>query len=90
MTLRIKILGRVWQLQSTPRLGNGVNGKCDPPGQKGKQILIRSTLRGELLLETLIHEITHAADWNLAEEFVEEFAADLARTLWRIGYRGMR
>jgi hypothetical protein len=35
----------------------------------------------------LIHEIVHAAGWHIDETFVERFACDAARALWRLGYR---
>lgn len=84
---RLKICGRWWALRFTPHL-RAHRGKCDPPDASGKAILIDSSLRGEELLEVLIHEQTHAGNWNLAEEWVEVFARDVARNLWRIGYRG--
>lgn len=84
---RIKILGRWWKLRLTPHMRDH-RGKCDPPYASGKTILIDSRLRGQELLEVLIHEMTHAANWHLDEEFVEQFGKDVARALWRIGYRG--
>ena len=46
-----------------------------------------SSLRGEERLEVLIHELVHAASWHIDETFVEQFARDAARALWRVGYR---
>ena len=37
-------------------------------------------------MEVLIHEMLHAAGWHIDESFVEQFASDAARTLWRLGY----
>lgn len=82
---RLKILGKVWRLRFSPNLAN--RGDCDPPHQPGKEIRVSSTLRGEELLEVLLHELVHAAGWHLDESFVERFAADVARALWRLGYR---
>jgi hypothetical protein len=64
-----------------------VDGYCDPPHAPGKQILIRSTLGEQETLDTLIHEMLHAAGWHIDEEFVEQFAADAAAVLWKLGYR---
>jgi hypothetical protein len=35
----------------------------------------------------VIHELLHAAHWDLDELAVEETAEDLARVLWKLGYR---
>lgn len=43
-----------------------------------------STLSG---LETVIHEALHACNWKATEDRVENTASDIARLLWRIGYR---
>ncbi len=61
-------------------------GDCDPPNQPGKEIRISSALRGEERPEVLIHELVHAAGWHIDEMFVERFARDAARALWRLGY----
>jgi hypothetical protein len=44
-------------------------------------------LQGEEKLEVVIHELVHAAGWHIDEEFTEIFAKDVARVLWRLGYR---
>jgi hypothetical protein len=62
-------------------------GDCEPPDKRGKEIRISSSLRGEQRLEVLVHELLHAAGWHIDESFVEQFARDAARTLWRVGYR---
>lgn len=38
-------------------------------------------------LDATIHELTHAGLWDLDEEVVEEFAADLAGILYKLGWR---
>lgn len=83
--IRIKILGKVWRLRYAPNMAN--RGDCDPPQQAGKEIRISSALRGEERLEVLVHEFLHAAGWHIDETFVERFARDAARALWRLGYR---
>lgn len=83
--IRIKILGKVWRLRFAPNMAN--RGDCDPPQQSGKEIRISSALRDEERLEVLIHEFVHAAGWHIDETFVERFARDAARALWRLGYR---
>jgi hypothetical protein len=83
--MRVKVLGKVWNLRFAPNLAN--RGDCDPPDQPGKEIRIASTLRSEERLEVLLHELLHAAGWHIDESFVEQFASDAARALWRLGYR---
>ena len=83
--MRVKLLGKVWNLRFAPNLAN--RGECDAPTQTAKEIRVASQLRGEERLEILIHEMVHAAGWHLDESFVERFAADVARALWRLGYR---
>ena len=83
--IRIKILGKVWRLRIAPNMAN--RGDCDPPQQSGKEIRVSSALRDEERLEVLIHEFVHAAGWHIDETFVERFARDAARALWRLGYR---
>ena len=60
---------------------------CDPPNEPGKRIRIRQGLKGERELDTLIHELMHAAHWDLDEQAVNDTAEDIARVLWRLGYR---
>jgi hypothetical protein len=85
LNMRLRILNKVWSLRFAPNMAN--RGDCDAPSKPGKAIRISSSLRGEERLEVLIHELLHAAGWHLAEEYVEQFAADAARALWRVGYR---
>jgi hypothetical protein len=86
----ITILGKRWLLQFVPRwiVGKDRDGTCDSPQDKNKTINIVQSLRGERRLDVIVHEILHAADWHKDEEWVETVASDIARTLWRLGYRG--
>lgn len=86
--LRLTILGKYWRLRFAPNLAN--RGDCDPPNKPGKEIRIGSSLRGEERLEVLLHEMLHAAGWHIDEGFVEEFARDAARAVWRLGYRDLQ
>lgn len=81
----VSILGKRWKLQFC-RLA-AVRGDCSSPNDRDKSIRIDSSLQGEELLEILIHEFRHAADWSRDEEYVAREARDLARMLWRLGYR---
>lgn len=89
--MRVKILNRFWNLRFVPNLGtrNGdrIYGDCSPPTDKNKEIRIWQGAKGEEELDTIIHECLHASGWILDEEFVNDFANDCARILWKLGYR---
>lgn len=52
-----------------------------------KTIRIADNLRGKELMDTVIHEMLHAADYYKDEEWVEKVASDITRLLWRLGFR---
>lgn len=83
--VRITLLGKRWNLRFVPLVKN--DGDCDSPNTPGKEIRIDNRLSGERLLEILIHECRHAADWSRDEEFIAQEAKDMARVLWKLGYR---
>jgi hypothetical protein len=83
--MRVRVLNKLWRLRFAPNLAN--RGDCDPPDKPAKEIRISSSLGGEERLEVLIHELVHADGWHIDEQFVERFARDAARALWRLGYR---
>jgi hypothetical protein len=80
--VRVRILGKYWNLRRVPNLGSN-KGICQHPDSAAKEIHIQSGLRGEQLLETVIHEVLHAANWHLDEEFVTDFARDVTKILKR-------
>jgi hypothetical protein len=81
--MRCRLRGRYWTLhRGNPGPGN--DGLCEPAT---KTITVRSTLRGEVELDTLIHEMLHACHWDLDEQAITETSEDLARVLFRLGYR---
>ncbi len=84
----ITIGGRRWRLTYT-KLPSGRDADCDPPERRCKVIRLRPSLKQHprLLLEALLHEGTHAADFTLPEGFVEMLARDLTRVLWSQGFR---
>lgn len=92
--MRIRILGKAWTLSFVAYVGGkrtkrgpgkfGDYGQCDDPDSAGtKRIRIREDLRGELLLDTIIHEMLHAANWHIDEDHVNRLATDMARTIMR-------
>ena len=77
------IRGKRWLFQFVPNLFGqlGEWGSCDSPGTPGKSIRVDAGLRGQKLLETLVHEQLHAAYWDLDEEAIHEAARDIAKNL---------
>lgn len=63
-------------------------GICDDPKKKTPIILIRTHLKPVKELDTCIHEMLHASGYDfLAEEWVERTATDIARALYKLGWR---
>jgi len=81
------ICGRRFVVSFDEELGRDY-GECVYPsnGSPG-QVAIRDSLAGEILLDTLLHELLHAAYPELGEGRVWRGATDIARVLWRAGYR---
>lgn len=50
-------------------------------------LVIQRDLNKRIGLETVIHEALHSCSWHAKEEKVEVTARDIARFLWRLGYR---
>lgn len=69
------------------RMPSDALGQCDPPDERGKQIRVCHTLRGEKELDVVIHELLHGCMWNLGETAINDSATDIASVLWRMGYR---
>jgi hypothetical protein len=86
--MKVKLLGRMWNLEFTFfKNWREQHGSCDAPTEKNKTIKVHSSLRNRDRLEAILHECRHACDWSRDEEFVHEEAEDMARLLWRLGYR---
>lgn len=77
----------MWELRFLPtaELPKGYCGECDAPDVPGKEIRISDELKGELLLDTIIHEAMHGALFHLGpcEAFIERAASDIARIVWK-------
>lgn len=54
-----------------------------------KKIWVSTETQGVDRLETIIHEATHAACPWMREWLVLSFSKDMARLLWRLGYRNV-
>lgn len=68
---------------------SNIDGLCIPPDGKTARAIyptkgIQNT-RGSL--ETVLHEALHACSFDTGEKVVTETAHDVARLLWRLGWR---
>ena len=84
--MKFRILGKVWQLlfARTKDLPHDRWGECDPPHKRGRCVKVHEDLRGQKLLEIILHESLHAAAFELLdEEFVSRVTADQAKLLWQ-------
>lgn len=85
--LRVTIRGKRWNLIFVPELPNNDRGDCQGPHIRNKKIRIREGMREKTTLEILLHEILHAANWDLDEQAIQETAEAQADILWSLGYR---
>lgn len=83
---KIVLMGRKYTLKYVPYLGK-YDGDCDHPDTINKSIRIKMGLNGQEELETLIHEFLHALDWSKDESWVEHSASDIAKILYKMGWR---
>lgn len=64
-----------------------IDGLCDPPIGTGQTLRIFADMATRKGLETCIHEALHACYWAKTEDKVGQTARDVARLLWRLGFR---
>jgi hypothetical protein len=83
--MKIKILNKIWELVFLSNLKD--RGSCDSPYSRNKKIRIWKGLKDEEKLEVLIHEMLHAAFWQIDEHYIAEAAKDIAKILWKLGYK---
>jgi len=80
---------RRWLVEDNVKLPDGEFGMCEEPRLAGCEFRrIQIPIDGEELheLDTIIHESIHAS-CELDEQCVTESATDIARLLWRLGWR---
>lgn len=85
--MKLRVNGKVWDLEfhKEPCVQDDkCLGYCERPDKKNKKIVIKESLKGEKLLEILIHEQLHAALWVADEEWVQDVGVDLARNIRRV------
>ena len=79
----LKIRGQRWRLRFVPNLGDA-EGLCH---KEERLIRIALGYPEDRTLDSIIHEILHAALWDLDEEAVHDTANAISAALWRLGYR---
>jgi len=88
---RVTVLGKSYRF-SIERQAKTVWATCDSPSAPNKAMEIDPELldHPRQLLISLIHESLHLGDWHKDEEsWVEPLAEDIARILYRVGFRLM-
>jgi len=76
-----------WKVLPVSRNRKKSKGDCEAPHMPNKQIRIPMTGDTRSDLDTIIHEGLHACLWDLDDEAVQFTAHDIARLLWRLGWR---
>jgi hypothetical protein len=66
-----------------------IDGYADAPEFEDgrRELWIHPALEGQRRLETCVHEALHACLPGVCEQAVDGTARDVARFLWRLGYR---
>ena len=65
---------------------DNLDGMCNTYNPE-RELVILADLDTRAGLETVCHEALHALKWTASEESVTTTAHDLARFIWRLGYR---
>lgn len=80
---RVSIRNKYWMLKLIRRRKESdLDGWCSHPEDSGKSIVIDKNLPAKKRLQTIIHETTHASQWDLDEEWIEQFSEDLTNILY--------
>jgi hypothetical protein len=79
----LKIRGQKWRIRFVPFLG-AAEGLCDKPARTIKIALGHDEWE---TMDSIIHEVLHAALWDLDEEAVHTTANAISEALWKLGYR---
>ena len=87
--MRVKLGGNEFTIKQVPQLKD--HGSCEVTvtrtGKVRRVIRLASWNRPRAMLGTAIHEAIHASRPDLSETEVRALEADIARLLWRMGYR---
>jgi hypothetical protein len=64
------------------------DGFCEEPFPTVPSLWVNmEELSDKEQLRVLIHESLHACNWDKSEPIVHQTSKDIARFLWRVGYR---
>lgn len=85
--MHVKVRKKRWKLEFQNLSKKDHWGFCDDPLASNKRVVVDKHLFGQHRMEIVLHELLHAALWDLDEQTILETAHDLARVLWRLGYR---
>ena len=85
--MRVTVRKKRWNLVFKSLKKADCWGFCEDPEKYAKKIVIDNSIVGEKRLEILLHEAIHAAFFDTDESAVLETARDIARILWKLGYR---
>ena len=83
--MQVRVRGHKWELVFMERLPSGAAGECDDVSTPRKAIWVATQQKPIDILDTVIHELLHAALPDLCEETILETATDLAKILARLG-----
>ena len=86
----VNVAGKRWGFRFVPapdKDDKECRGYCESPDKKNKEIVIKENLPPKEELDTILHELLHAADWSKDEEWVEQNMSEIAKILWRLGWR---
>lgn len=87
------IRGKRYKICHKINTTNDTRGMCDNPSSKNKAITIfMNKLEDGSLeqLEVYLHEMLHAAFWDIEEDGIYNAADDIAKILWKLGYRKIK
>lgn len=100
-TMRFMLFRQQWRLHFVSRRAmydrknkEQLDGVCAVPAHPGhvltkeqRTVHARDDLDDEDLMETIVHEMGHAAFPDRSEEYIDQFARDVTRLLGRLGYK---
>lgn len=81
--------GKRFTLEEGHDLKGKLLGDADPPTVKNPRVRVHRKMqgKGESELDVLVHEALHLAFWDVDEEVINRVGLDMARMLWKLGYR---
>ncbi len=79
----VTVRGQRWRLRFVPNLGDDL-GQCDY-AQRVIRVALGQSEADEL--DTVVHEVLHAAYPDLEEAAIGDTGAAIAKVLWRLGWR---